>query len=96
VVEALIEPHYPKVGALELGRDDIPDETTILNFRHLLERHNLTKAIFAAVAEHLAAQGELLRGGTIMDATPIAASPSTKNKERKRDPEMTSSKKGNP
>jgi IS5 family transposase len=138
-LEALIEPHYPKVGAkggrrpfplgtmlriyclqqwynlsdpgaeealydiqsmrafvgLELGRDDIPDETTILNFRHLLERHDLTKAIFAAIAEHLAAKGELLRGGTIMDATLIAASPSTKNKERKRDPEMTSSKKGN-
>lgn len=139
MLEALIEPHYPKVGAkggrrpfplgimlriyclqqwynlsdpgaeealydiqsmrafvgLELGRDDIPDETTILNFRHLLERHDLTKAIFAAIAEHLAAQGELLRCGTIIDATLIAASPSTKNKERKRDPEMTSSKKGN-
>ena len=138
-LEALIEPHYPKMGpqggrgpfplgvmlriyclqqwyalsdpgteealydiqsmrafcGLELGRDAIPDETTILNFRHLLERHELTKAIFAAVAEHLAAKGELLRGGTIVDATLIAASPSTKNKEQKRDPEMTSSKKGN-
>ena len=69
-------------AGLELGRDAIPDETTILNFRHLLERHELTKAIFAAVAEHLAAKGELLRGGTIVDATLIAASPSTKNKER--------------
>lgn len=49
---------------LELGRDDIPDETTILNFRHLLERHDLTKAIFAA----LAAEGALLRGGTIVPA----------------------------
>jgi transposase, IS5 family len=64
---------------LELGCDNIPDETTILNFRHLLERHELTKAIFAAVAEHLAAKGELLRGGTIVDATLIAASPSTKS-----------------
>src|SRR5260221_2394991 len=82
-------------AGLELGRDSIPDETTILNFRHLLERHDLTKAIFAAVAEHLAAKGELLRGGTIVDATLIAASPSTKNKEQKRDPAMTSSKKGN-
>ena len=82
-------------AGLELGRDAIPDETTILNFRHLLERHDLTKAIFAAVAEHLAAKGELLRGGTIVDATLIAASPSTKNKEQKRDPEMSSSKKGN-
>jgi IS5 family transposase len=80
---------------LELGRDAIPDETTILNFRHLLERHDLTKAIFSAVAEHLAAKGELLRGGTIVDATLIAASPSTKNKEGRRDPEMSQSKKGN-
>src|SRR6185437_14494442 len=80
---------------LELGRDAIPDETTILNFRHLLEAHDLTKAIFAAVAEHLEARGEMLRGGTIVDATLIAASPSTKNKEGKRDPEMTQSKKGN-
>src|SRR5438876_3157819 len=80
---------------LELGRDAIPDETTILNFRHLLERHDLTRAIFAAVAEHLEARGEMLRGGTIVDATLIAASPSTKNKEGKRDPAMRSSKKGN-
>ena len=61
---------------LELGRDAIPDETTILNFRHLLERHDLTKAVFAAVAGHLQARGALLRGGTIVDATLIAASPS--------------------
>jgi IS5 family transposase len=88
---------------LELGRDAIPDETTILNFRHLLERHELTKAVFETVAEHLAAKGELLRGGTIVmlqachrhDATLIAASPSTKNKAQRRDPEMSSSKKGN-
>ena len=82
-------------AGLDLGHDAIPDETTILNFRHLLESHDLTKAIFAAVAEHLANKGELLRGGTIVDATLIAASPSTKNKEQKRDPEMSSSKKGN-
>jgi IS5 family transposase len=82
-------------AGLDLGRDTIPDETTILNFHHLLERHELTKAIFAAIAEHLAAKGELLRGGTIVDATLIAASPSTKNAEGKRDPEMRQSKKGN-
>jgi len=82
-------------AGLDLGRDAIPDETTILNFRHLLERHDLTKAIFERVAEHLSAKGELLRGGTIVDATLIAASPSTKNKEQKRDPEMSQSKKGN-
>jgi IS5 family transposase len=67
--------------ALELVRDAIPDETTIFNFRHLLERHDLTKAIFKRVAEHLVAKGELLRGGTIVDATLIAASPSTKSNE---------------
>jgi len=82
-------------AGLELGRDAVPDETTILNFRHLLERHDLTKAVFAAVAEHLEERGALLRGGTIMDATLIAASPSTKNKDQRRDPEMTQSKKGN-
>ena len=82
-------------AGLELGSDAIPDETTILNFRHLLERHDLTKAVFAAVAKHLEAKGALLRGGTIVDATLIAASPSTKNQEGKRDPEMRHSKKGN-
>lgn len=82
-------------AGLDLGRGSIPDETTILNFRHLLERHDLTRAIFAAVKEHLEAHGALLRGGTIVDATLIAASPSTKNKENKRDPEMRQSKKGN-
>src|SRR3954452_7817613 len=61
---------------LELGRDPIPDETTILNFRHLLEAHELTKTVFEAVAEHLEARGAMLRGGTIVDATLIAASPS--------------------
>jgi len=82
-------------AGLELGRDNIPDETTILNFRHLPEQHDQTKAIFAAVAKHLSAKGALLRGGTIVDATLIAASPSTKNEAQKCDPEMTSSKTGN-
>ena len=82
-------------AGLELGRDAIPDETTILNFRHLLEANDLTKAIFEAVSKHLEDKGALLRGGTIMDATLIAASPSTKNKSGKRDPEMSQSKKGN-
>jgi len=82
-------------AGLELGRDAIPDETTILNFRHLLEAHDLTKAMFDAVSAHLEEQGALLRGGTIMDATLIAASPSTKNTDGKRDPEMSQSKKGN-
>ena len=101
VLEAVIAPHYPKEGPegafcdLELGRDSIPDETTILNFRHLLEAHELTKTVFEAVAEYLEARGALLRGGTIVDATLIAASSSTKNEAGKRDPQMHSSKKGN-
>ena len=82
-------------ASLELGRDAIPDETTILNFRHLLERHDLTKSMFDAVSSHLEDKGALLRGGTIMDATLIAASPSTKNKAGKRDAQMSQSKKGN-
>jgi IS5 family transposase len=82
-------------AGLELGHDAIPDETTILNFRHLLERHDLTKSMFDAVSSHLEDKGALLRGGTILDATLIAASPSTKNKAGKRDAQMSQSKKGN-
>jgi IS5 family transposase len=82
-------------AGLELERDDVPDETTILNFRRLLETHNLTKAIFKEIAAYLEERSLLMRGGTIMDATLIAASPSTKNKNRKRDPDMSQSKKGN-
>ena len=82
-------------AGLELGCDAITDETTILNLRRLLETHDLTKSIFEAVSAHLEDKGALLRGGTIMDATLIAASPSTKNKEQRRDPEMSQSKKGN-
>ena len=94
--EALYDIHSMRAFAgLELGRDAIPDETTILNFRHLLERHDLPKALFDEVTRHLEEHGALLRGGTIMDATLIAASPSTKNKEQKRDPAMSQSQKGN-
>lgn len=73
----------------------IPDETTILNFRHLLERHQLGKAIFKEVNRHLEKQGLLLREGTIVDASIISAPTSTKNREGKRDPEMHQTKKGN-
>ena len=71
-----------------------PDETTILNFRHLLERHGLTEAIFADVNAHLADKGITLRSGTLVDATIIDAPSSTKNKAGARDPEMSSTKKG--
>ena len=138
-LEAVIEPHYPKVGP-QGGRRPFPQYRPCCAFTScsngatcqiprtrkrsttssrcarsqasnsaatrsptrrrssisaIYRRHDLTKSIFAAVAEHLAAKGELLRGGTIVDATLIAASPSTKNEAQKRDPEMTSSKKGN-
>jgi len=84
-----------RFAGIELGDDRIPDETTILNFRHLLERHGLTEAIFAAVNAHLADKGISLRSGTLVDATIIDAPSSTKNKAGARDPEMSSTKKGN-
>ena len=84
-----------RFAGLELGDDAIPDETTILNFRHLLERHELTRAIFETVNAYLRERGILLREGTLVDATLIDAPSSTKNKQGARDPEMTSTKKGN-
>jgi IS5 family transposase len=84
-----------RFAGLELGEDAIPDETTILNFRHLLEKHKLTSAIFEDVKAYLEEQGLLLAGGSIVDATIIHAPSSTKNKAKKRDPEMSSTKKGN-
>jgi IS5 family transposase len=72
----------------------LPDETTILNFRHLLERHQLTAALMNAITDYLEQRGLLLRGGTLVDATLIHAPPSTKNRARKRDPEMHQTKKG--
>ena len=72
-----------------------PDATTLANFRHLLEAHDLTRRIFETINAHLAGQGLTLREGTIVDATLIAAPPSTKNKDKQRDPEMHQSKKDN-
>jgi len=80
---------------LELNRDAVPDATTVLHFRHWLEQHELTKALFEEVGAMLAERGLLMRQGTIVDATIIAAPPSTKNKEKARDPEMRQTKKGN-
>ena len=73
----------------------IPDETTILNFRHLLETHNLGEKLFADINKHLDEHGLALRKGTIIDATIISAPSSTKNKEGKRVPEMHQTQKGN-
>lgn len=84
-----------RFAGLELGEDAIPDETTILKFRHLLEKHQLTDALFVEVKAYLQDQGLLLAGGSIVDATIIHAPSSTKNKDKQRDPEMSSTKKGN-
>ena len=83
-----------RFAGIELGQDEVPDETTILNFRHLLERHELTKKLFLAVREYLAEQGLLVRTGTIVDATIIAAPRSRKNASGQQDPEMSSTRKG--
>ena len=73
---------------VDLGRVGVPDATTLLNFRHLLEKHDLGSAIFAKVGELLQANGLKLCGGTIVDATIIAAPSSAKNQDKARDPEM--------
>ena len=73
----------------------LPDETTILNFRHLLERHNLGKGLLEEINAHLESQGLKLREGTIVDATIIKAPSCTKNRNKERDPQMHQTKKGN-
>src|SRR5246127_2048775 len=82
-------------AGLSLARGSVPDETTILNFRHLLEQHGLAREIFDTVKAHLQDAGLLLRQGTIVDATIVAAPSSTKNRTGERDPEMHQTKKGN-
>ena len=73
----------------------LPDETTILNFRHLLEEHGLGTGLFEEINRHLESQGLRLQEGTIVDASIIAAPSSTKNRSKERDPEMHQTKKGN-
>jgi IS5 family transposase len=82
-------------AGIDLNRDPVPDATTLLKFRHWLERHDLTKSLFDEVGELLTERGLLMRHGTIVDATIIAAPPSTKNKAKARDPEMHQTRKGN-
>lgn len=79
---------------IDLGRESAPDATTLLKFRRLLEEHQLTETIFTEINAHLAQKGLFLRQGTIVDATLIAAPPSTKNRDGKRDGEMHQAKKG--
>ena len=88
-------PVFREFCRIDLGRERVPDATTLLHFRHLLEANNLGAALFAKVGELLLANGMKLSGGTIVDATLIAAPPSTKNKDKSRDPEMHQVKKAN-
>ena len=82
-------------AGIDLSVATVPDATTVLNFRHWLEEHDLTRALFDEVGAMLEERGLLMRQGTIVDATIIAAPPSTKNKKKARDPEMHQTKKGN-
>lgn len=80
---------------INLSTDPVPDATTLLKFRHLLEENDLCAAIFETINAHLEERGLLVREGTLVDATIINAPSSTKNKKRKRDPEMHQTRKGN-
>ena len=84
----------PFVG-IDLGREPVPDETTICTFRHLLEAHQLGDQLFTRIGEYLAKQGLQVSRGTIVAATIISAPSSTKNRTKERDPEMHQTKKGN-
>lgn len=88
-------PTFREFCGFDFGRERIPDATTLMNFRHLLEQNHLGAALFAKVGELLLANGMKLSGGTIVDATIIAAPSSTKNADNARDPEMHQTKKGN-
>lgn len=80
---------------IDPASDKVPDETTILNFRHLLEEHRLQERFFEIINAHLEKAGLRLQRGTIVDATLIAAPSSTKNQKKQRDPEMSSTRKNN-
>ncbi len=80
---------------IDLAAEGVPDATTLLKFRRLLETHDLCQGLFTAINADLTARGLLLREGTLVDATLITAPASTKNQEKKRDPEMHQTRKGN-
>ena len=94
--EALYDtPMFREFAGLDMGEDNLPDESTILRFRHLLEKHSLSLQLLATVNATLTAKGLLLKSGTVVDTTLIAAPSSTKNSSGERDPEMHQTKKGN-
>jgi IS5 family transposase len=84
-----------RFASIDLGREPVPDETTVCRFRHLLEAHDLGRQLFDEVQRHLAAKGLKVATGTIVDATIINAPSSTKNADKARDPEMHQTRKGN-
>lgn len=88
-------PLYREFAGLDAGVTRMPDESTILRFRHLLEANNLSLQLMAAINATLATKGLMLKSGTVVDATLIAAPPSTKNRAGERDPEMHQTQKGN-
>jgi IS5 family transposase len=88
-------PVFREFARLGEGIERLPDETTILRFRHLLEKHDLAADMLRVVNDILQAKGLLMKKGTVVDATLIAAPSSTKNAEGERDPEMKQAKKGN-
>jgi len=86
-------PLYREFARLDVGMSRMPDESTILRFRHFLEAHQLGAALLATVNDQLSLKGLLLRQGTVVDATPIAAPSSTKNQSGQRDPDMPSKRR---
>ena len=93
--DALLDsPALRRFVGIDLGRERVPDATTLLKFRRLLDEHKLGQALFAKVGEVLQAQGMKLGNGTIVDATIISAPSSTKNAQKERDPEMHQTRKG--
>ncbi len=84
---------FQKFLNLDLLLNSVPDESTILPFRHLLEEHNLFKAQFEEIKQHITEKGFLMKSGTLVDITLLSAPSITKNQGGKRDPEMSSTKK---
>lgn len=86
---------FRKFMNIDFMKEQVPDATTLLKFRHLLEENHLVEVFFKAINRVMEATGHIMHGGTIVDATIISAPSSTKNAEKKRDPEMYQTKKGN-
>lgn len=94
--DAIYDSHAMRVFmGINFFDEQVPDATTLLKFRHLLEKHNIGKVLFDAINRGLSRYGHMMRGGTIVDATIISAPSSTKNEKKERDTEMCQSKKGN-